>query len=246
MADEGVTLQSEYDGCPLQASSIGLLKAPPTGLTFTLKAAMLPEETVTRGCKLLRVKSVASPASETFRGLPAALLAMARVPVRGPAAVGVKARLMLHAEPAASVAGQRLLWEKSPLTCMPFTLNAESPALVTVRLRTWLDRPTEVAGKLKLEWSTEAQGPLAYPFSGMTWGEGPTALLWIRTAPPRTPGAAGENNTEIVQLPAGPTLVPQLSDSEKSPTVEMEEINKGALPMLRSSVVAAGLVEPMA
>lgn len=138
---------------------------------------MLPEETAASGCALLSVKSVPSPASEMFRGLAAALLAIASVPLRVPAVVGVKARLMLQAEPATSVAGQRLLWEKSPLICMPLITNAESPALVSVTLRISLEVPTEVAGKLKLERSMAAQGPLAYPLNGMTWGDTPVALL---------------------------------------------------------------------
>ena len=94
------------------------------------------------------------------------------------------------------------------------------------------------------------------PLRLMTWGD-PAALSCIRIDPKRVPAVVGVKVTDKVQLPAADTLVPQLSNSAKSPVAVIDEIASGELPMLRpaqtvllpmlrSRTVCAGLVEPTA
>jgi hypothetical protein len=62
--------------------------------------------------------------------------------------------------------------------------------------------------------------------------------------PERIPAAVGVKVIDKVHVPAAVTPAPQLSVSAKSPLAVIDEMDKGALPMFRSSVVCAGLVDP--
>src|SRR5271157_2993979 len=116
------------------------------------------------------------------------------------------------------------------------------PVLVTVTGCAALEVPTSCDENVRLLGLRAATGPLPMPLRLMTCGD-PAALSWIGTEPERVPAAVGVKVTDKVQLPAADTLVPQLSDSAKSPLAVMDEIVSAELPMLRSSTVCAVLVE---
>ena len=69
------------------------------------------------------------------------------------------------------------------------------------------------------------------PLRAMDCGE-PAALSAMETVPVRFPVAVGEKVTEIVQLPAGATLVPQVLVCVKSPKAAIELIARAVPPEL--------------
>src|SRR6266567_4867446 len=72
----------------------------------------------------------------------------------------------------------------------------------------------------------------------------PAALSWMVIDPDRRPAAVGTNVAENVQVPAAGTVSPQSLVSVKSPLTVIAEIESGALPMFRKSVVVAGPLDP--
>src|ERR1700752_1243084 len=83
------------------------------------------------------------------------------------------------------------------------------------------------------------------PLRWMMCGD-PAALSWMVIDPDRRPAAVGANVAENVQLPAGGTVSPQSVGSGKAPLTLIAEIESGALPMFRNSVVVAGPLDPTA
>ncbi len=67
------------------------------------------------------------PVKVVFAG---ALPLTARVPLRGPVAVGVNVTLIVQLEETASEAGQLLVWAKSPVAAMPEMETGRSPVFV--------------------------------------------------------------------------------------------------------------------
>jgi hypothetical protein len=63
-----------------------------------------------------------------------ALSVMVTAPVLIPVAVGLKVTLRAQLAPAATLAPQVLVWEKSPLTVMLVTLRVALPVLLRVTL----------------------------------------------------------------------------------------------------------------
>ena len=57
-----------------------------------------------------------------------------RVPFRVPATLGLNVTLMVQEAPAATLAPQLLVWEKSPLVLIPETVSLMLPVLVRVTL----------------------------------------------------------------------------------------------------------------
>ncbi len=76
------------------------------------------------------------PLSDTFCGLRAALSPMVRLAPRLPGTVGVKVTLMVHETLVPKLAGQLLVWGKSPafvpVTEMLVMLSEAVPLLVSV------------------------------------------------------------------------------------------------------------------
>jgi hypothetical protein len=66
----------------------------------------------------------------------------------------------------------------------------------------------------------------------------------IVSVPVRLPAAVGVKVTEIVHLPPAATLVPQMLVWAKSPEVEMDVIDRAAVPELVRVMVCAALVVP--
>ncbi len=75
----------------------------------------------------LSVGATPEPVSETDWGLLEAASVMVSVPVRVPAAVGVKVTLTVQLELAATLVPQLLVCAKSPLACIPLMLIAVGP-----------------------------------------------------------------------------------------------------------------------
>ena len=99
------------------------------------------------------VTVTASPLKATVWGLPNALLAILKAPLRVPAAVGLKVTITLQKPPMPSpVAPQLLFWLKSALVLLPVRLKAALPELVRVMVwavlavpRFWLAKVMPVA-----------------------------------------------------------------------------------------------------
>jgi hypothetical protein len=75
------------------------------------------------------------PLRETRCGLPDPLLVMVKVPVRKPAAAGVKVTVIMQLAPAASVAAQLELRAKLPEMAIALIVRPASPVLESVTVR---------------------------------------------------------------------------------------------------------------
>jgi hypothetical protein len=82
----------------------------------------------------VKVKSSPVPVSATLCGLPTALSVMVRAPVLVPPAVGLKVTLRVQLLPAATLAPQVFVWEKSPLAVMLVMLRTTLPVFLSVTL----------------------------------------------------------------------------------------------------------------
>ena len=83
------------------------------------------------------------------------------VPVLVPLALGLKVTLPLHEAPAATLAPQVLVCEKSPLIAMPLMVSVEVPEFVRVKLCGLLLTPTACATNVKDEGERLTEGPPA-------------------------------------------------------------------------------------
>ena len=83
---------------------------------------------------------------------------MVSVPFRVPITVGVKITLSLQIEPAANVAGQLLVWVKSPVIWILPTFNVAFPVLVRVTVCAALEVATCWPAKVELVGVTVAMG----------------------------------------------------------------------------------------
>ena len=118
------------------------------------------------------------------------------------------------------------------------------PLLVSAMACAVLEVPTAKLPKVRLAGLMPTTAPEPLPPRLMMCGD-PAAPSVIATDPDRAPGTVGVKLTDKVQLPAAGTLVPQLSDSAKSPLTAIDEIANGALPMLRRRTVCGWLVAPI-
>jgi hypothetical protein len=87
-----------------------------------------------------------------------ALPLMVIEPLRAPAAVGLKVTLIEQDVPAARLAPQVLVWEKSPLAAMPETARAALPALESVITSGLLEVPTSWFPKTYEDGDSAARG----------------------------------------------------------------------------------------
>ena len=90
----------------------------------------------------MTVAAVAVPVRLMVWGLLGALSVIVTVPVRVPAAVGLKVTLMVQLPPAATEPPQVLVWAKSPVAPMLVIVKAVLPVLVRVEVRAALVVPT--------------------------------------------------------------------------------------------------------
>jgi hypothetical protein len=116
----GENEQAALAGNPEQDRLIALLRLLPSAETVIVDRAELPAFTVALAGDAETVKSVMpNPVRLAEAGPP--LLEITTVPFRVPLEVGVKVRLMEQLAPAATDAGQLLVWAKSPETLIPLT-----------------------------------------------------------------------------------------------------------------------------
>ena len=106
-----------------------------------------------------RTGAVPVPVNETVCGLPVPLLVRVSVPVRAPAAVGVKITEIVHVALIAMLAVQPVfVWAKSPLTAIFEIVSAAVPVFVTVTVWAELDAPTAILPRFRVVTERERTG----------------------------------------------------------------------------------------
>jgi len=152
-------------------------------------------------------------------GLPGALSVMVTVAVRVPAAVGLKATLIVHSAPAATAEPQLFDVEKSPAfepeIAILVRLKLAFPELARVRVCAGVPVPTPSLTNERLVGVSVAAGATPVPFILVRAEE---LLFSVRSAV-RVPEALGLKMTLIVQLAPAAKLFPQSLDWEKSPAL---------------------------
>ena len=170
-----------------------------------------------------------------------------RVPVRVPAAEGLKVTLIVQLEPAARLELQLVLEEKSPLAVMLEMLRVPLPVFLRVTLCALEVEPTGSAEKLReVDDRLTAGEPLeaaAVPVRLTDWVVG-LALSVIVRVPVRVPVAVGLKVTLKVQLEDADKLGPQVLVSEKSPLIATLEMVSVVVPVFLRVTVWALLVVP--
>ena len=181
-----------------------------------------------------------------------ALSITCRLALREPAAVGANVTEMEQVDPAARVAPQVVVSEKSPAFVPPMTicemLSGPVPLLLlTVTVCAAVVVPMPVVAKVRLAGVTLAAGtPTPVPLSATVCVVPLPALSVTVSVALRLPMAAGVNVTEMVQLPPMATEPAQLllvaNDDALVPLMAMLPMVSAAVPELLSVVVSAPLV----
>ena len=116
----GENEQAAPVGNPEHERLTALLRLLPSAETVIVDCAELPAFMVALAGDAVTLKSVMpNPVRPADAGPP--LLEITTVPFRVPLEVGVKVMLMEQLAPAATDAGQLLVWAKSPETVIPLT-----------------------------------------------------------------------------------------------------------------------------
>jgi hypothetical protein len=230
VSELGVTAQLPAEGAPLQLSETSWW-SPSRGSTVTVYVTVWPADMLADVELAVSEKSWPVPDNDTDCGLADALSVKVRVPVREPAAPGLKVTVMVQLAPAARLAGQALVWEKSPVAAMFVTLSVALPPFVTLIVCAVLAAPRSSPPKFKLAGETLASAPTPFPAKEILCEPG-TALSLRSSAPVRLPGAVGLNITVTVQAAPGLKELPQASAAEKSPLALMLVRVRLAVPEL--------------
>ena len=142
------------------------------------------------------------------------------VPVRLPAAVGVKVTVIVQLALAAREPGQVLVTEKSPGSAPPelMVVMVRVAFPVFVRVTDWAELvvPRFCDEKLSVPEVRLAAGPLPVPDNATVCGL-LARLSAILIDAVRTPGAVGINFTMMMQFAFWASVAGQLFDCEKSP-----------------------------
>ena len=170
---------------------------------------------------------------------------MVIAPVRVPAAVGVNFTLIAQCLPAASVAPQVVVSEKSPLATMLVMLSVAVPEFVSVIDFAKLVVLSARLGKVRLVGDKLTAGavpddapvPVRLTVCGL-----PLALSVTLIVPVWVPVAVGVNVTLIVHLPPAATEEPHVLVSAYSALATMLLIVREAVPELVSVMACAALV----
>lgn len=163
-------------------------------------------------------------------------------PLRVPIAVGWKVTWMAQLLPTARLAGQVLVWVKSPLTDTPEMLRGSVPVLESVTV--WAALPVFNCWfpKLRPEGESDPTGSMPVPDRATVVGV-VGALLPILSVAEAAPVERGVNPTSMVQLPAGGTAAVQLlriTFKSGSPLTRVEEMSSVALPVFVTVIVWSG------
>jgi hypothetical protein len=137
-------------------------------------------------------------------------------PFQDPKKVGVKVTLIVQLAAALRLAGQLLVWAKSPVASISARFTAEGPTLVTVMVWGELVLPSPCSEKERYSGDRLRTTPV--PCRLTTCGLSGALELTLKV-PFLTPVAVGVKVTEIVQIVLGTKLVGQLWVREKSPAV---------------------------
>jgi hypothetical protein len=173
-----------------------------------------------------------------------ALLVTVRVPVRFPAAVGLKVTATAQEPPTAIDEPQLLVWLKSPVTATLETVAGAVPELVMVTVCAAAAEPTTVRAKDRLAGLAVSTGPGAVPVPvRLTVLVTPPALT-VRL-PVRVPVAAGANVTLTVHEPLAAIDEPQVFDWVKSPLTEIDDTVAAEFVGLETVTVCGSLVVPV-
>lgn len=220
------------------------LEVPEDTLTLAVDCELLPTVTLPKlsvAGERLTPGAAPVPLSETIC-VPAASLITA-VPVRVPAAVGVKVKV--SAQVAFAARGlddvHVSLSAKSPLTVTLLMLKALPPLFVKVTDCELLVVFTVSLPNVTLVGERLAPGALPVPVSGITWLPSESATL---IEPPRVPVTTGENVTLMVQVAPGISAPPltHVSDSAKSPAAVTPLMLKLLVPVLVTMMLVGALV----
>ena len=144
----GLTVQTAFAGAPVHANAT-LPFSPACDESRSGKVALVPLDTVTLVAPFAaRAKSMPIPVREMLCVPEVAVSVRVRVPVRVPAAVGVKITERLQADPGPTVDPQvSAVIEKSPVTAVWERLSRTPPLLVRTRVAAGAWRPTPIAPK---------------------------------------------------------------------------------------------------
>jgi hypothetical protein len=220
---DGLTVQVELAGAPVQVkAAVRVVGSFVAGLRRRGKTAFWPLWVVTVVLpSAMRAKSTPVPVSGRVWGEVGELSVMVRVPVRGPAAVGVNASCRVQAAATARVAGQLSVpgtMAKSPVTVVLLMTRGRPPLLVRVTMGERAVMPTPVLGKLMAvvgERETPG-GATPVPVSERVW-----VRYWSVTVrvPLAGPTAVGWKVTLIEQVAWALSELPQALTTLKSPVV---------------------------
>jgi len=152
------------------------------------------------------------------------------VPLRTPAAVGLKVTLIVQLAPALRAVPQLFVWEKSPLAAMLLIANPALPLLVKVTACAVLVDVTSWPLNVRLVEERDTAGPSPVPLTVITCGL-PKALSAIVMAPLCAPATVGAKVILTVHVARGATALPQLLVSAKPSLVAMLVISRATTPV---------------
>jgi hypothetical protein len=155
--------------------------------------AMLAGLTLIAGCTPV-------PLNETVVEEGALLLEMLIAPLRVPVAVGRNVTWITQLLFAATLAGQLLLWEKSPLMLMELICSGALLVFISVTIWEALLVFTSWFAKLRLAGDSVGAASTPLPERGTLVGLVGASLVMLSVAEPG-PGDRGVNPIWIVQLP---------------------------------------------
>ncbi len=214
--------------------------------TFWLPKASVAGVSVANGTGA----AVPVPVSATVCGDPLTLSATLIVAAKFAAEAGVKVTERLQLAPAASVLEQPLVRVKSaafaPPSVTALIVSGAVPGLERTVVSAAEVTPTVVLGKLSVAGVRTACAAVPAPLSATVCGE-PVTLSATESVAEKLATDAGVKITEIVQLPATASVLPQVfAEMAKSaapvPVMPMLLIVNAAVPGLLSVTVCAAEV----
>jgi hypothetical protein len=191
--------------------------------------------------------------SETFCGLFPASSVMVMEAVLVPVAVGLNVTLIVQFAPAARLAPQVFVCEKSPLFVPlmampePLKVSVAFPVFVNVTFCEALVVPTGWPVNVRLAEDKPTTGAIPVPDNKTLCGLPPALSVMVMLAA-RLPVAVGLKVTLMEQFAPAATLAPHVFVCEKSPlfvpVMAMLEIVNVAVPVLVSVTICTALLMP--
>jgi hypothetical protein len=186
------------------------------------------------------------PLKATVCGDPLALSVIVSVPMREPAAIGVKVTEIVQLVPVAKLGPHVLVSAKSPDAVMDVMVRAAVLELDSVTVCAALVVPSIWEAKVRLVGESITPGAVTIatvpvPFKAAVCGE-PLALSVMVRVPVRAPVAVGVKVTEMEQVPPIARVEPQVWVCAKSPEAAIEVILSAAVPELVSVTFCIALV----